>query len=107
MHDGRLRTSIVDGKLHEAHQPLLKKCTNEEAQVRERSTHLAHGFDVFAVVGKQSALTYGALVVDLPDPANQGIVERDLASDQTSLLRAPDHVARLGVDLPGPPALKR
>src|SRR6516164_8596791 len=76
VHQSRLGSSFIAYQLDETNEFFTEERPNKEAAVQECPSLLPHPLDVFSVVGKRLSSADRALVVDLPDSLNQGVIER-------------------------------
>src|SRR5690242_17238171 len=93
-------------QLDEANHFLAKKGPDKNAAVEESSLLLVYRFERLAVMAKRLSLADGALVIDGPDSANQGVIEGHFANDHAFFFGLFGLVAGLKTNLLGPPVLE-
>src|SRR5437773_6597072 len=107
MHQARLRSSFIACQLGKTNQTVTEKRPDEDATIEERPRVLTNCLDLHSIVVKAFSLADGALVVNLTDSVNEGVVETHLTDHHSVLLCFPDLVPHLELDRFCKPFVKR
>ncbi len=87
-------------------QIVSKICANENATVEKRLLHTMHRLDAFSEVGVRRSLPERVLVVNLPYPLDERVIEERLPDDDPFLLTLLCFVSGLESDLLRPPVVE-